>query len=119
MRRMSPRQAKRLMSQMGMRIEELDNVQQVIIRTSKKEVVIDNPEVNITHMHGQRIYQVMGGSVSEREAVATQPVKQLIIPEEDIHLVSQQANVSLAAAKKALIETKGDLAQAILNLSQR
>ena len=42
-----------------------------------------------------------------------------IIPEEDIHLVSQQANVSLAAAKKALIETEGDLAQAILNLSQR
>ena len=119
MRRMSPRQAKRLMSQMGMRIEELDNVQQVIIRTPKKEVVIDNPEVNITHMHGQRIYQVMGGSVSEREAMAPQPIKQLIIPEEDIHLVSQQANVSLAAAKKALIESQGDLAQAILNLSQR
>ena len=39
MRRMSPRQAKRLMSQMGMRIEELDNVQQVIIRTPKKEVI--------------------------------------------------------------------------------
>lgn len=119
MRRMNPRQAKRLMSQMGMRIEELDNVQQVIIRTPKKEVIIDNPEVNITHMHGQRIYQVMGGSVSEREAMAPQPAKQLIIPEEDIHLVSQQANVSLAAAKNALIETRGDLAQAILNLSQR
>ena len=116
---MSPRQAKRLMSQMGMRIEELDNVQQVIIRTPKKEVIIDNPEVNITHMHGQRIYQVMGGSVSEREATAPQPAKQLTIPEEDIHLVSQQANVSLVVAKKALIKTQGDLAQAILNLSQR
>jgi nascent polypeptide-associated complex subunit alpha len=119
MRKMSPRQAKRLMSQMGMRIEELDNVQQVIIRTPRKEVVIDNPEVNITHMHGQRIYQVMGGNVLEREAATPQPVKQLIIPEEDIHLVSQQAKVNLEAAKKALIETKGDLAQAILNLSQR
>jgi nascent polypeptide-associated complex subunit alpha len=116
---MSPRQAKRLMSQMGMRVEELDNVQQVIIRTPRKEVVIDNPEVNITHMHGQRIYQVMGGNVSEREADTPQPVKQLIIPEEDIQLVSQQAKVSLEVAKKALIETKGDLAQAILNLSQR
>lgn len=119
MRRMSQRQAKRLMSQMGMRIEELDNVQQVIIRTPNKEVIIDNPDVNITHMHGQRIYQVMGGSVSEREPAASQPAKQVIIPEEDIQLVSQQANVSLAAAKKALIETQGDLAQAILNLSQR
>ena len=119
MRRMSPRQAKRLMSQMGMRIEELDDVQQVIIRTPKKELIIDNPEVNITHMHGQRIYQVMGGSVSEQETTASQPAKQLIIPEEDIHLVSQQSNVSLAVAKKALIETQGDLAQAILNLSQR
>jgi nascent polypeptide-associated complex subunit alpha len=107
------------MSQMGMRVEELDNVQQVIIRTPRKEVVIDNPEVNITHMHGQRIYQVMGGTVSEREADTPQPVKQLIIPEEDIHLVSQQAKVSVEVAKKALIETKGDLAQAILNLSQR
>jgi nascent polypeptide-associated complex subunit alpha len=107
MRKMSPRQAKRLMSQMGMRIEELDNVQQVIIRTPRKEVVIDNPEVNITHMHGQKIYQVMGGTVSEQEAATPQPVQQLIIPEEE------------EAAKKALIETKGDLAQAILNLSQR
>ncbi|MEM2593956.1 MAG: Nascent polypeptide-associated complex protein, partial [Candidatus Bathyarchaeia archaeon] len=37
----------------------------------------------------------------------------------DVLLVAQQANVSLEEARAALEQTNGDLAQAILLLSQR
>ncbi|MFB0567656.1 MAG: hypothetical protein ACETVM_03635 [Candidatus Bathyarchaeia archaeon] len=40
------------------------------------------------------------------------------MPEEDIQLVAQQAKVSIEQARAALEQTKGDLAQAILLLSQ-
>ena len=118
MRKISSRQARRLMSQMGMQVEEIRDTRQVIIKTSKKEIVIDNPEVSVTRMQGQDVYQVMGGSVTERavqESVEEQPP---VIPEEDVHLVAQQAGVAVEAARKALEAAEGDLAQAILNLTQ-
>jgi nascent polypeptide-associated complex subunit alpha len=106
------------MSQMGMQVEEIRDTRQVIIKTSNKEIVIDNPEVSVTHMQGQDVYQIMGGIVTERavqESVEKQP---LMIPEEDVHLVAQQAGIDVETARKALEATEGDLAQAILNLSQ-
>lgn len=113
MRRISQRQAKRMMKRLGMEVEEVRDAKQVIIRTSNKEIVIDDPEVTITKMHDQKIFQIMGGRVAEREIV-----KEVIL-EEDVKLVAQQASVSLDAARKALESTKGDLAQAILLLAQR
>jgi len=115
MRRINPRQAKRLMEQMGMRVEEMPQAQQVIIKTATKEIVIDEPEVTVTNMQGQKIFQIMGGKVSERGASA----KEAVIPEEDVQLVAQQAKVSPEEARKALEESNGDLAQAILLLAQK
>ena len=40
------------------------------------------------------------------------------ISEEDIKLVMEQAGVDYDSAKKALEETKGDLAEAILKLQE-
>jgi len=113
---MSSRQARRFMDQLGLKMEEIRDVKQVIIRTPEKEILIDDPEVSVTSMHGQKIYQILGGKVNERVGEAETI---LVIPEEDIHLVIQQTKVSFEVAKKALEMTEGDLAQAILNLSQR
>ena len=115
MRRISPRQAKRLMEQMGMKVEEISQTRQVIIKTATKEIVIDGPEVTVTNMQGQKIYQIVGGMVSERGLGE----KEVVIPEEDVRLVAQQAKVSLEEARKVLEQTNGDLAQAILLLAQR
>lgn len=115
MRRINPRQARRLMDQLGMKLDTISQTKQVIIKTATKEIIIDEPEVTVTNMQGQKIYQIMGGRTSERgigETVA-------VIPEEDVQLVAQQAKVSPEEARKALEETKGDLAQAILLLAQR
>jgi nascent polypeptide-associated complex subunit alpha len=42
-----------------------------------------------------------------------------VIPEEDVLLVAQQANVSMEKARTALERSGGDLAQAILMLQTR
>jgi nascent polypeptide-associated complex subunit alpha len=106
------------MSQMGMQVEEIRDTRQVIIKTSNKEIVIDNPEVSVTHMQGQDVYQIMGGIVTERAVQENVEKQSLVIPEEDVHLVAQQAGIDVETARKALEATEGDLAQAILNLSQ-
>lgn len=89
MRRMNSRQAKRFMDQLGMKVEEIGDVKQVIIRTSRKEIVIDNPGVSITRMQGQDIYQIMGGKATERESTEAGEEKGPAILEEDVRLVAQ------------------------------
>ncbi len=113
MRRVSPREAKRLMKRMGLSMGAMPDVQQVILKTSTKEIIIENPEVAVMDMHGQKIFQVTGEKIVEKTIE-----KKVTIPEEDVQLVAQQARVSVEEARAALEQTKGDLAQAILLLSQ-
>ncbi len=113
-RRINPREAKRMMQRMGLSMDAIPNVEQVIIKTSSKEISIEDPEVAILEMQGQKIFQVTGGKITERApergaAAAT-------IPEEDVKLVADQTGKSLEEARKALEECEGDLAKAILLL---
>jgi len=112
-RRVSPREAKRMMQRMGLSMGEVPEVQEVIIKTATKEITVENPEVAILEMHGQKIFQVTGGTVEEKTIE-----KAITLPEEDVQLVAQQAKVSLDEARAALEQTQGDLAQAILLLTQ-
>jgi nascent polypeptide-associated complex subunit alpha len=117
-KRMNPREQKRMMQRMGMNMDSVADVQQVIIRTSGKDIVIDEPEVAILEVQGQKMYQVIGGQVSEqapsqRQAAA---VAQPTFSEEDVQLVADQTGRSLEKAKEALEECGGDLAKAILLL---
>jgi len=110
---MNPREARRMMQRMGMNMGEMPEVEQVVFKTSTKEIIVENPEVTVMEMQGQKIFQVMGERITEKAVEKT--VK---IPEEDVQLVATQANVSPDQARAALEQTKGDLAQAILLLSQ-
>ena len=112
MRRASPREARRMMRRMGMSMNPMD-VEEVVLRTKDKEITIEGPEVAVLEVQGQRIFQVVGGEITE-----TAIEKKVAVPEEDVQLVAQQANVSLEQARAALEQTGGDLAQAILLLSQ-
>jgi nascent polypeptide-associated complex subunit alpha len=113
MRRISPREAKRLMKRMGLSMGAIPDVEQVVLRTRTKEIIIENPEVAVMEMRGQKIFQITGEKITEKTIE-----RKLVIPEEDVQLVAQQANVSLEQARAALEQTRGDLAQAILLLSQ-
>ena len=102
--KVNPRQMKRMMRQLGMEMEEL-NAKEVIIRLEDREIVISNPQVSVVRAMNQKTYQVVG---EEKEVP--------LIPEEDVALVAEQAGVSREEAQKALKDTGGDLAEAIMKL---
>ena len=107
-----------MMQRMGMNMDSVPDVQQVIIRTPTKDIVIDEPEVAILAVQGQKMYQVIGGQVSEQAPSARgagAPAKPSF-SEEDVQLVADQTGKSLEKAKEALLEADGDLAKAILLL---
>jgi len=106
---MNPRQMKRLMRQMGIKMEEMEGVEEVIIKMKGKEVIIKEPSVAVMVVKGEKTYQIVPGSEETREVVD--------IPEEDVKLVMEQAGVDKETALKALKETKGDIAEAILKLT--
>jgi nascent polypeptide-associated complex subunit alpha len=114
---MNPRETKRMMQRMGMNMDSVPDVEQVIIRTSSKEIVVEQPEVAILEMQGQKIFQVIGGQVTEKAPERKATVAHAItVSEEDVQLVADQTGKSPDAARKALEECEGDLAKAILLL---
>lgn len=113
-RRVSPRETKRMMQRMGLSMDAVPNVEQVVIKTSSKEIIIEEPEVAILEMQGQKIFQVTGGKISEKVTE-----RKPMFPEEDVRLVADQTGKSIEEARKALEESGGDLAKAILLLQSK
>ena len=110
MARTPSRRLRRMMKQIGLKMDTLSDIEEVILRGRDREIIIEEPIVTILDMRGERIYQIAGGRVREQRAEGKP------IPEEDILLVAQQAGVSLEEARRALEEAEGDLAKAILML---
>ncbi len=108
------RQAARMMERMGMDFKEIAGVTRVIIETTDKQIVIEEPNVVGINMQGQTMYQVAGGTMRE-ESLAQKPVSS-VIPDADVKLVCEQTGKTLDEARKALAEANGDLAKAILSL---
>lgn len=107
------RQMRRMLDKMGLDMNEIPNVQEVIIKTDKKEIILSKPSVTEMKAKDNSIFQVVANGIEERE------LEVQIFSEEDIQLVCQQANVSEEQAKNALAESKGDLARAILLLTTK
>jgi len=107
--RMNPRQMNQMMKRFGINVKEIENVEQIIIRTNTKEYVFDEAAVTVMEAQGQKTYQITGNPrVVERKVG---------IPKEDIDLVVEQTGKTAEEAKKALEETKGDIAEAIMKLT--
>jgi len=122
--RMDSRRARRMMKQMGMNMNELGDIKRVILQGDKREIVIEGPQVTSINVQGTKMYQVAGGTETERkpstgEAAPEPEEAPLEIPEADILLVAQQASVSMDVARRTLEECEGDLAQAIIKLQTR
>jgi nascent polypeptide-associated complex subunit alpha len=123
MRGMNPKQMKQAMKRMGITTEEMENVEEVIIKAGGKCYVISDAAVTITTMQGQKSYQVVGdteileGDAAQATSAAAPAAPAGIqIPEEDIELVAAQANVSREEARQALVECNGEPAEAIIKL---
>ncbi|MBN1358303.1 nascent polypeptide-associated complex protein [Candidatus Bathyarchaeota archaeon] len=116
-RRVNPREQRRMMQRMGMNMDSVPDVEQVIIKTGSKDITIEQPEVAILEMQGQKIFQVIGGKVTEKAPERAVPNASVVsMSEADVQLVADQTGKSVDEARNALEECGGDLAKAILLL---
>lgn len=106
----NPRQLKHAMKQLGISQEDLE-ASEVLIKVNGKVLKFTNPNVQKVVMQGSTSFQITGEYVEEEDSF------EINILEEDIDMVSEQAGVSKDEARKALDNSKGDIAQAILNLT--
>jgi len=106
---MNSRQMKQAMKKMGIAQQEVA-ANEVIIRCDDKEIVITNPQVSKVNMMGQQTYQVVGEAI-ERELDTTPEINN-----EDVETVMDSTGSTEDEARTALEESKGDLAQAIMNI---
>ncbi len=105
------REMRRMLDKMGLDMKTMDNVEEVIIKTDKKELYLVKPQVIEMKGKDSTIFQVIAADIEEKQREVPS------FKEEDIILVMQQANVSREKAISALTESKGDMAQAILSLT--
>ncbi len=106
------RQFRRMFDRMGLNMNQLDGVEEVIIKTISKDIIIKRPTVAEIRSQESTIYQVIGNEIEEVEKEKKR------FNDEDIILVAQQAGVSREEAERALEEAEGDLAKAILMLTK-
>lgn len=111
--RVNPRQMKAMMKRMGISQEDINDVEEIVIRTRTQEYVFHEAVVSVMTVQGQKTFQVIGEPEIRKRAVV--PEKEAT-PKEDITLVMEQTGVSEEEAKKALEETDGQPAEAILKI---
>ena len=107
--KMNPRQMNQMMRRLGINVKNIDNVERVIIQTDSKEYIFEEAEVTMMEAQGQKTYQIIGKpTIRNREEVTMN---------DDIQLIMDQTGKSEEEARKALEESNGDIADAILKLT--
>ncbi len=104
---LNPKKMSSMMSKMGITQNEIDASKVTIEKNDGSKLIIENPSVTKMNIQGNEMFQITG-DVKEEEVG---------ISEEDIKTVMEKANCSEKEAKEALEKT-GDLAEAIMELSQ-
>ena len=94
-----------MLKQLGMQQDEIEATR-VIIEQADKKIIIENPSVARIKMQGQESWQISGNAREEESN-----------NEGDIKTVMEKTGKSREEAEKALKESNGDLAEAILGLS--
>ena len=113
---MNPKQMQAMMKRMGIQQEELQDVEEVIILLRDKEIVFKDASVTSVTVQGQKTYQIAGTPKERARTSAEKKEEEGGIPQEDIKLVMDQTGVSATEARKALEETGGAPAEAILKI---
>ena len=106
MGRMDPKQMQKMMRQFGIKNEELATKKVTFELEGGVNLVIDEPNVSVIDMKGQKTYTVIGEAREEKKGIL----------EEDIEMVVKQTGVDKKKAEAALKKNEGDIAEAILEL---
>ena len=104
-----PKKMQTMMRQMGIKQEEVE-VERVILEGSDKRIIIEPASVMKIAMQGQTSWQVTGEAREEEKDIG--------IHEEDIEMVVGKTGKGKEEARKALEECGGDIAEAIVKLSE-
>lgn len=127
------------MKRMGIDVRDIPNVEEVVVRTSEKEYRFRKPQVSVMKAQGQETWTVVGMPQETPRTILAQPgglpatnignplpgIAPEVSPpssqseptDEDIRTVMDAAHCDASAARNALMETDGDLAEAILKLT--
>ena len=103
-----PKKMQAMMKQLGMAQQEIDTEKVEIYKTDGKKIIIKPASVSKISMQGQVTFQVIGETREENTEKFS---------ENDIETVIEKTGCSKKDAIKTLEET-GDLAEAILKLSE-
>ena len=100
-----PKQMDALMRKMGIKSQSID-AEEVVIK-GPKTIVIKEPQVTMMEVQGQKTFQISG-------RVEETPVEN----EDDLGVVMEQTGASKEEAKRALEDSQGDIAEAIMKLKK-
>jgi nascent polypeptide-associated complex subunit alpha len=104
---MDPKKMQAAMKQMGISQEDI-SATKVIIEKDDGKIIIENPSIVKMKVQGQESFQISGNVKEESEEIS----------EQDIKTVMEKTGTNEEEAKKTLEKTD-DLAEAILELSER
>lgn len=124
---LNPRNMQSMMKKMGIKTEEINAIE-VVIKTSDREIIIKDPEVVKTIVQNNILFQI-SGRIEERTAISEEKKQGALetrvesneevvtINEDDIKMVMSQTGRSAEESKKALVESNGNIAEAIIKLT--
>ncbi len=108
-----------MMKQMGIKTTEVDAAKVIIEKKDGTRLVVNEPSVSIIEMQGQKTLQVSGKFSEEAGQSGGESAEgKGSDAESDVQLIVAQTGASEEAARKALEESGGDIATAILNLEK-
>jgi nascent polypeptide-associated complex subunit alpha len=139
--RVDPRQMANMMRRMGIQSDDIEGVEEVVIRAAHATYRFARPQVSRVRAQGSETWQVQGIPREEPRGpaaaapnvapVGPAPTLQGPVPSnlppvgsearytpdaDDVRMVMQRTGASEAAARKALAEAGGNLAEALVKL---
>ncbi len=110
--KVSPKDLKKL-EKMGIKTQNIDALR-VIIETPNERIVIESPMVTKANVMGQEAITVVGGTTR----VESKAEPKVEVNEDDVRFVMEQTGKPEAQVREALSKANGDIAKAILSLTE-
>ena len=108
---MNPKQMAQMMKQLGIKNEPVDALRVIVEKADGTKTIVEPTQVLMIEMQGQKSLQV-SGTFREEAGDANEAAPS------DADLVMDETGCTKEEAEKALEETGGDLAEAILKLKK-
>ena len=105
----NPKQMQAMMKQMGIKQEEIDASKVTIEKNDGGKIIINDPSIQKINMQGNVSFQI-SGDISEVTAE--------LFSQDDVKTVMEKTGALKEDAIKALEDSDGDLAEAIMGLSE-